>query len=624
MKKPLKLISLFIGILLLLVIFFSVCVVTFVNPNRFKPLIVEQAMKYTGRQLTMDGDLSWTFFPYFGVKTGHILLGNPEGFTQKTFAEINHATIGIRLFPLFHKKIESSGIMLDGLKLNLITEVNGQKNWQFQNPVNTVNNNNPPEYFSQRSKIKQLSVGLAISGFDIKNAEVNWINRQNNQSVSIEKLAFHAKNVSLLNPFSIKGEFNFFSKNPALSGHIAFTDDISMNLDQQVFSCRNFVLNATVQQGNKKFNGKITGDMVADLSQQTIEWSHFRGQLENLALTGKIDVVDLASHPHVTGHLQIQPFGLNELPHLIKDNLANIQMLKNARGDIDFTTAMNGIDVQGKLNIDAVQINHLTLNNIVIPVRYQIGVLELSTVTANFYKGALQTNIKVNLTGAVPQIATQGRLVNVQVAPLLHDLGANQKLTFTGIGNIDFQTTTQGLDANILLKNLNGISHISFNQGTLQGIDFAYLLDSAYAFAKQKPLTTTNTHQTDFGNLTATILIQEGVLINNDLVMDSPRFKTTGKGNLNLVNKKIDYHLQVFLNKLSVNQRNDWGNLYGLAIPIRVVGDVQNPTISLDTAALAQEIAQEEIKKVQLKVKEQLQDKVKGKAGKLLQDLLGQ
>jgi AsmA protein len=355
-----------------------------------------------------------------------------------------------------------------------------------------------------------------------------------------------------------------------------------------------------------------------------MEWSHFCGQLENLILTGKIDVMDLYSHPHATGHLQIQPFGLNELPNFIKDNLTNIQTLKNVRGDIDFTTAINAVDVQGKLNIDAVQINHLAFNNIVIPVRYQIGVLELNAVTANFYKGVLQATIKANLTGAVPQIATQGRLINVQAAPLLHDLGANQKLAFTGVGNIDFQTTTQGLDTNTLLKNLNGMGRINFNQGILQGIDLAYLLDSAYAFAKQKPLMTANTHQTDFGNLTATLVMQDGVLINNDLVMDSPRFQTIGKGNLNLVNQKIDYHLQVLLNKLSVNARNDWGNLYGLPIPIRVVGDVQNPMISLDTAVLAQEIAQEEIKKVQLKVKQQIQDKVKGKAGELLQNLLGQ
>ncbi len=622
MRRPLKLISLSIGILLLLVIFFTVCVVTFVNPNRFKPLITEQVMKYTGRQLTMDGDLSWTVFPYFGVKTGHVLLGNPAGFTQKTFAEINHATIGIRLFPLFHKKIESSGITLDGLKLNLIKEANGQTNWQFQNAGGAVNN--APDHFSQRDKIKQLPVALAISGVDIENAEIHWIDEQNNQSALVEKFTLHAKNVSLLTPFPITGKFNFSSKNPALSGRIAFTNDISMNLDQQVFSCRNLILNAMVQQGNKKFNGKMTGDVVADLSQQTMEWSNFCGELENLIFTGKIGVVDLASHPHAAGHLQIQPFGLNELPHFIRDDLANIQMLKNIRGDIDFTTAMNALEVQGKLNIDAVNVNHLTLSNIVIPVHYQIGVLELAAVTADFYKGTLQANIKVNLTGAVPQIATEGKLVNVQVAPLLHDLGANQKLALTGIGNMDFQTTTQGLDANTVLRNLNGIGHVNVNQGILQGIDLAYLLDSAYAFAKQKPLTTANTHQTDFGNLIATVLIQDGVFINNDLVMDSPRFKTTGKGNLNLVNQKIDYHLQAFLNKLSVNQRNDWGNLYGLAIPVRVVGDMQNPTISLDTTVLAQEVAQEEIKKVQLKVKEQLQDKVKGKAGELLQNLLGQ
>jgi len=525
MKKSLKSVMLLVGILLLLVIFSAISIITFVSPNRFKPLIAEQVMKYTGRQLTMDGDLSWTVFPYLGIKTGHILLKNPESFSQKTFAEIDHMIISIKLFPLLHKKIE-------------------------------------------------------FSRFDVENAKINWIDQQNKQSVSLKNFSLHTKNVSLLNSFPMAGEFDFLSEHPALSGHMAFSYDASINLDQQVFSFRNFILKTMIIQGSEKLNGKMAGDIIADLSQKTIEWSNFRGQIENVNLTGRIGVRNLAT---------------------------------------------NAMDIQGQLAIDKAQINHIQLSNIVIPLHYQIGILELGAITADCYKGSLQALIKINLTGAVPQIATQGKLVNIQVGPLLQDLSANQTIGIaTGIGTIDFQTTTFGLNLDTLLKNLNGAGHIKINHGVVQGIDIGYLLDSAYAFTKQKTVTTSDTHQTDFGDLTAMFIIQNGLLINDDLLINSTRFITHGKGNINLVDQKIDFHLQVVLNQSIANPHNNWGNLYGLAIPVHIAGNLKNPSIRLDAGVLAQEIAQEEIKKVESKVKEQLQDKVKGNAGKLLQNLLGQ
>src|SRR5580700_10236697 len=120
MKKTIKWIGIIIGMVLLLAILLIVSLATFVNRNRFKPLLAEKVKHYTGRQIIIDSDLSWTIFPTFGVKTGHVVLKNPEGFDQGIFAEVKNVTVSIRLMPLWHKKIESNGIKLDGMKLHLI------------------------------------------------------------------------------------------------------------------------------------------------------------------------------------------------------------------------------------------------------------------------------------------------------------------------------------------------------------------------------------------------------------------------------------------------------------------------------------------------------------------------
>ncbi len=129
MGKALKFTSILLGIIILLAIVAIVCLVTFVSPNRLKPMLTEQVMKYTGRQLVIDGDMSWTFFPYLGVKIGHSSLGNPTGFSEKTFAEISRITVGVKIMPLFYRRVESSGIVLDGMKLHLIKNADGKTNW---------------------------------------------------------------------------------------------------------------------------------------------------------------------------------------------------------------------------------------------------------------------------------------------------------------------------------------------------------------------------------------------------------------------------------------------------------------------------------------------------------------
>src|SRR5580704_3578924 len=103
MKKTIKWIGILVGMVLLLAIFLVISLATFVNPNRFKPLLAEKIKHYTGRQLIIDSDLSWTIFPAIGVKTGHIVLKNPEGFDQGIFAEVKDLTVSIKLMPLLHK-----------------------------------------------------------------------------------------------------------------------------------------------------------------------------------------------------------------------------------------------------------------------------------------------------------------------------------------------------------------------------------------------------------------------------------------------------------------------------------------------------------------------------------------
>lgn len=71
----------------------------FVNPNQFKPLIVEQAQKQTGLELVIEGDISWQFFPSIGFELGRTELRNPQGFSQPNLLK---STLSVLMFLSHH------------------------------------------------------------------------------------------------------------------------------------------------------------------------------------------------------------------------------------------------------------------------------------------------------------------------------------------------------------------------------------------------------------------------------------------------------------------------------------------------------------------------------------------
>lgn len=627
MHKVLKFTGILLGILVLLALVGIIFLVTFVSPNRLKPVLTDQVMKYTGRQLAIDGEMSWTFFPYLGVKVGHSTLSNPSDFNEKTFAEISHMTVGVRLMPLFSKKIESSGIVLDGMKLHLIKNKNGKVNWAFNTavPAKEVSVNEP-------STGKKMALGLVISGLDVTNAAIDYADDQAKKYYTINHFELHAKDINLLQSFPIQSSFDFTANSPAVSGHAALKGDVLLQTAAEIYTFRHLDFTANIKQGTKTINMNVSGDLIADLNQQTLQWTGFKAKVANIEMTGKLNVNGLRTNPVTTAELILSPFDLKQTLQMIGQEVPNLQTAKSVKGHVDVTADANGVKMQGNLGIDTLQAAKLTMTDISVNAHFQKGVLDLAPFSAKCYQGNLTGQTIVNLNSSVPQITAHAKLVNVQAQPLMEDVGGkDQKIKLAGLANFEMQITTAGTESKAILQNLNGVSQFTFNNGKILGVDLGYLVDSAYAFIKHQPMTATNTDQTSFGTLSGTAVIRSGVINNNDLSADTPRFAIRGAGTIDLVNQKIDYALQTSIKQRS-DQKDNAMNLYGITLPVLIKGNLNGPSIRLDSGAVAKAIAEQQLNKVSSQAKEKLQEQIKkqipadllkGKAGDVLNNLLG-
>ncbi|MCG9678372.1 AsmA family protein [Vibrio sp. Isolate24] len=123
-----KKLFLIIAIPLVIIIGALLALVLLVNPNQFKPLIVEQAQKQTGLELVIEGDISWQFFPSIGFELGKTELRNPQGFSQPNLFKVETVGIDVSVMPLFSQQLEIGNITLDGAEFYLETLKDGRKN----------------------------------------------------------------------------------------------------------------------------------------------------------------------------------------------------------------------------------------------------------------------------------------------------------------------------------------------------------------------------------------------------------------------------------------------------------------------------------------------------------------
>ena len=92
-------------VLVLLVGVAAAALVYLVDWNDFRDTVQVQVKKHTGRDLTIDGDLKPSVFPWVGVSIGDISLANADGFGDTPFAQMGSADVKVKLMPLLKKEV---------------------------------------------------------------------------------------------------------------------------------------------------------------------------------------------------------------------------------------------------------------------------------------------------------------------------------------------------------------------------------------------------------------------------------------------------------------------------------------------------------------------------------------
>jgi len=111
--KLLKIFGVAFGVIVTLAIVAAIALWLTFDPNDYKGYLADWVGERTGRELVIEDDLELTFFPWLGVTTGNIRLGNAPGFGEQPFASIDRTTVSVRLLPLLRRQLEIGTVRLE-------------------------------------------------------------------------------------------------------------------------------------------------------------------------------------------------------------------------------------------------------------------------------------------------------------------------------------------------------------------------------------------------------------------------------------------------------------------------------------------------------------------------------
>ena len=369
MVKPVKIILSVIAVIAFLLVITIFTLPFFVDPNSFKPEIAAAVKDKTGRDLTVTGELKLSIFPWLGITSGPMVLGNASGFQEHPFASLEESDIKVKLLPLLAKKIEISRIVVKGLVLNLEKNPQGISNWADlttsdttkATPSVTANNNDKQD----ESNILTVS---AIGGIAIETATINWDDQRSGKQLLIKDVNLNADKFSYDQSVAVDVSLVVLNPETKFTAAIKLTTGLTVNEKLDTFVLSHTDLQTTTE-GEKSLGKPLTAaltvtDVTLDRAQQTLKVSGLQLKSQEVVLSAEFTGNRINNTLSFQGPVTLAPFSpvkiLTQLDIAVPV-MQDTNALSKAAATFTLLATENSLDLQNlAITLDDAQIKGST------------------------------------------------------------------------------------------------------------------------------------------------------------------------------------------------------------------------------------------------------------------------
>ncbi len=625
-----KRIKILVGLVFIIVVA-VIALPVLIDPNDYKEEIQAAVKEKTGRDLSINGDLSLSVFPWIGVGINDVSLSNAKGFKAEYFAEIKQAKVKVKLLPLLSQQVEVSTVVLKGMRLNLAKNKAGRSNWDDM--VQSSDKDSQQSASAKGSTAPSAAMGaIAIGGLHIVDANITWHDASQGEKYSLADLDLTTDALSLGQPMGIELAFTVGSSKPKATIRLKLDADLVINSALNTFDFQSLTMaidavGDPVPDGAMKMD--IASHLIADLADAgSLTLNPLSIKFDDSTLSGQASVNNFAQ-PAVKFDLTVDTINVDRyLPKATTDSgqsKKRTTVPPAAAVVLIPLQTIRGLNIDGVFNVGSLVINGLKAQQASVNVLAKNGVLKSEQSIKKFYSGSYAGTTVVDARQNTAKITVKEKATRINVEPLLIDLLGESPIA--GVANIKADLTTRGNTVPAFKSALNGTAEFSFNDGTVTGVDAGALMkqaqavlngDFAVAFVE-------GTGKTAFSEMSGTVRMTNGLVNNNDLLVATPWVNIKGAGTAHLVSEKIDYQLTLQRTKASSAEEAGSEDMKNMLIPVNVAGTFNNPSISLDVKSMVMESQKAKIeeKKQELKdkINKKIDEKLKGKVGDLLKGL---
>lgn len=580
--KILKYVLIAVAALAALAVVVAVFVVLTFDPNKYKPEIAAMVKDKTGRTLAIEGNLGLSLFPSIGVVVGKTSLS--EAGSRKVFAKLDHARVSVALVPLFSRRVVVDRIALSGLSVDLVKRRDGKTNFDDLLGAGRPAARGKPQP-ATRAAPKAAGVLLDVAGIEIRSSTFGWRDETSGNRLEATIERFETGRIASGVPGKLSLAAKIDSAKPKMKLDIDMSGDYRLDFEKQVFALSGMELKVSDAAAGAATS--VKGDARYDAGPSAIRF--------DLA----VDQVDVDKYlpPAKTG-----------TPSAKGAPARGAGAARGAEEPIDLS-ALKGLNLKGHVRIDRLKASNVKAQKVDLGLQAAGGRLDVDPLSASLYEGSLKGNASANANGN--RVALKAGLSGVSIGPLLHDAADNDLLE--GRGNVALDVQTGGATVGAMKRSLAGSARVALEDGALKGVNLGELIRKAKALAGSKSAAeqaTDRSNRTDFTELGASFVIRNGVAHNDDLSGKSPLLRLAGSGDVDIGANTVDYTAKVSVVGTAAGQGGkELADLRGVTVPVKIFGSLDAPRYRVDLGAVATQAVK---RKAEEKLKEQLQDRLKG------------
>jgi AsmA protein len=308
MGRLLKILLIVVAGLVGIVVIAAIALIVFFDPNDYRDEIAVEVKQATGRDLTIEGDLGLSVFPWLAVEVGRSTLGNAEGFGESPFATFEEARLSVRLAPLlFRQEVTVGTASLDSLVLNLQVAEDGTTNWQdlaeagAAEPAPAEEGGGP--------------AALDIANVNVRNAEISYQDARAGSAYLVSNLSLETGRIAGGVPFDVNGEFDFEAQPGELRGHVTIDGTTTIGSEFDALTLEDFEVAATVDGVAQETAemGFAAERVEIDTAAETIAAGRMGLEVLGVRMRADIAPFSYAGTPELQAQLTVEPFSLKEV-----------------------------------------------------------------------------------------------------------------------------------------------------------------------------------------------------------------------------------------------------------------------------------------------------------------------